>query len=67
MDSRELLGWLANHNYEIRIAGSGHYKIYVGQRAIVTIAATSGGGRGVRNAIATLRRAGVPIPRKEDK
>lgn len=41
--------------------GAGHYKVLWGNRIVAFLPSTGGQGRGFRNALAQLRRAGVPV------
>jgi hypothetical protein len=47
--------------YEVRRNGSGHVKVYDGDRLLVSMASTPSDHRSVRNTIATLRRAGIDV------
>lgn len=44
-------------------AKSCHWKVYVGSRLVTTISHTSSSDRGLRNARADLRRAGLEVSR----
>lgn len=43
----------------IKEGGTGHHKVYFHGRLITTIAKTASEPRGMKNAISTLRKAGV--------
>lgn len=42
-------------------ARSGHWKVYLGARLVTTIASSSSDVRSIRNARASLRRAGLEV------
>lgn len=54
---------LDRQGFTVDMGGSGHWKVKDGDGRLVTvIAASPGDGRGLRNAIAVLRRAGFQWP-----
>lgn len=46
---------------QLQYTGSGHYKVLWQDRIVAYIPSTGGQGRGLRNALALIRRAGVPV------
>lgn len=62
-DIAVVLNALRAQGYEVKMGGSGHWKVYDPDgRLITTLPATPSDGRGIRNAIAVLRRAGFIWP-----
>ncbi|RBQ21588.1 hypothetical protein DP939_02435 [Spongiactinospora rosea] len=58
----EIIKALRRQGFEVTMGRSGHWKVYKDSRLIGTLAATPGDDRGLRNAIAVLRRAGFIWP-----
>ena len=67
MNSRELVRWLRDNDYDLRLSGAGHFKVYIDNRFIGTIPGSSNHYRGMRNTLALLRRSGIPIPHRGEK
>lgn len=67
-ESKKVLAELIDHaqrqRWKVKTTGGGHYRWTSPNKAIrpVFTGATSGGGRGMPNALAALRRAGLKIP-----
>lgn len=58
-----LIRALETQGFQVERRGSGHWLVRdAGGRAVATLAATPSDGRGFRNAIAKLRRAGLIWP-----
>jgi hypothetical protein len=47
---------------EVKRGGSGHWKVYLNGRMITSVAVSGSDQRGLRNARANVRRAGLQIP-----
>lgn len=59
----KILGELDRQGFTAKMGGSGHWKIYNPQGRLITVLpATPSDHRGLRNAIAVLRRAGFVWP-----
>ncbi len=58
----QILGELDRQGFEVKMGGSGHWKVYADNRLITTLPATPSDHRSLRNAIAILRRAGFVWP-----
>lgn len=63
-DHRRLFRWLQEHGYEV-VRGRVHVRVHT-HGGVVILGSSPGGGRAWQNAIAQLRRQGVPLPRKTD-
>lgn len=61
-DIAKILKALQEQGFEVKMGGRGHWKIYDDGKLIAVISATPSDGRGVRNVIAVLRRAGFAWP-----
>lgn len=68
MDHSSLMKWLSKQDcYQLQYSGGGHWKICQGGKVLATMGSTPGrDGRAIRNTVAVLRRAGIPVPRKGD-
>ncbi|PZG47459.1 hypothetical protein C1I98_13390 [Spongiactinospora gelatinilytica] len=58
----EIIRALTRQGFEVTMGGSGHWKVYKDGHLIGSLPATPSDDRGVRNAIAVLRRAGFIWP-----
>lgn len=64
-DVAVLLKALREQGFEVKMGGRGHWKIYAPDgHLITTLPASPGDVRGIRNATAVLRRAGLVWPPK---
>ncbi|MER7063985.1 hypothetical protein [Streptomyces albidoflavus] len=62
-DITEIVKELERQGFEVKMGGSGHWKVYDADgHLIATLPATPSDGRGVRNVLAVLRRAGFTWP-----
>jgi len=57
-DWAKLLRELRRQGFEPVLCRGGHYKVYLAGKLISTMPSSCGGGRGLRNAVGLLRRAG---------
>lgn len=67
MDNKQLRRWLKENGYVLELSGRGHIRVRCPQtrKFLGMVAVSPGGGcRSQEGDIATLRRNGVPIPRK---
>lgn len=65
MDYPTLKKWLKDNGYQlVQPRRNSHFFVYAGETRVGTLASTPSDWRSVRNDIGTLRRNGVPIPRK---
>lgn len=64
MDYRDLLKWLKRNGYQLQTTGGNHLQVIRDGSKLYTMPVTPSDSRAARNAIAGLRRVGVPIPRK---
>jgi hypothetical protein len=64
VDQKDLIRLLDEQGFERELNGSGHYTIRRHGRRITTISKSPGkNGRALKNALSTLRRAGLKVPR----
>lgn len=59
---RDIVRALEAQGFQCRTSKRLHVIVYREGRRVATLAGTSGGGRGYRNALAELRRAGFTWP-----
>ncbi|OEV11952.1 hypothetical protein [Streptomyces nanshensis] len=55
---RDLIRKLERQGFTVKLAKSGHYKIYKGSQLLGTLPATPSDARSLKNAVAALKRAG---------
>ena len=60
-ETGDLLTCIKAAGGEVRRSRSGHWKIYLGNRLVTTIASSSSDVRSIRNARSILRRAGLTV------
>jgi hypothetical protein len=64
-DTKQLISVLESQGLQVVRGGSGHFRVFRDGRQIASMACSPNGGkRGLQNAVAQLRRAGVELPSK---